>query len=151
MLTLALRDVVEHAVVHDPLVHAVLSVLRILDVADLAIFIEVLHGHALQGLRVAVIAARVDKALDLAVLDILEDDVLLRLHAVVALDLVVEHVAVGRVGPRHDVLVEGDCADADDEAHEHGRCRDAVKADAARLHRRDIARAREAPERQERR
>ena len=136
---------------HDPLVHAVLGVLRVLDVADLAVLVEVLHGHALQGLRVAVVAARVDEALDLAVLDVLEDDVLLRLHAVVALDLVVDHIAVGRIGPRHDVLVEGDCTDADEKAHDDGRRGDAVKTDATRLHGRDLARAREASECQERR
>ena len=131
MLALAIGDIIEHAVVHDPFLPRELRVLRVLDMADLACAVELLQRDALQALTVRVVTARVEQPLDLAVLDILKDDMVLRLRARVPLDLIIDDVAVGGIRPRHDMLIEEDRHNAHEEAEEDGRHRDAEKADAA--------------------
>ena len=141
-------DVVDIPLVHDPLAARPLGVLGVLDVRDLAVRAEDLQADPRQLLLFGIVGARVDETLDLAALDLLDDDVLLRLHARVALDLVVDHVAIRRIRARDDVLVEEDRTDAHEKAKQDRGRSNTAEADAAGLHCRDLARRGKSAKRQ---
>ena len=150
MLCLAAGNLVDRSPIHRPLRALPLRIGGILHVLRLTL-LERLQRHAFERFRCSVVATRIHEALHLAVLDLLDDDVILRLGCGVALDLVGDDVLVGVVRARHDVLREEDGKDADDDAENDDGRSDAIEAHAARLHRRDLARTRQPAKRQERR
>jgi len=148
-LKMLIRDVVDIAVVHDPLCAGPLRILRILDMGNLAVIAEYLQTDSRQPLLFRIIRARIDKAADLSFLDFLDDNMLLRLHARVAFDLIVDDVAVRRICTGNDMFVEENRSDAHDKAEQDGGGCNASETDAAGLHRGDLARRRQTAKRQE--
>ena len=139
-LDMLVRDLVEIPLVHDPLRTRPLCILRVLNVGHLAVGAKELQTDARQTLPLCIVGTRIHKALDFPVIDLLDDQMLLRLHAGVALDLVVDDIAVRRIRTRYNIFIEKNCAYAHDEAEENRRSRNPSKADAAGLHRRDLTR-----------
>ena len=142
-------DLVDVSLVHDPLRTRPLRILRILDVRNLAVCAKDLQAHAYQTLLLRLEGTRIHEPLDLPVLDLLNDEMLLRFHAGIALDLIIDDVAVRRVRTRHDMLVEENGTDTHDKAEQNRRCGDASETDAAGFHRRDLTRGRQASKGQE--
>ena len=130
-LKMFVRDIVNISLMHDPLRSRPLGILGILNVRHLAVRAEDLQTDPRQMLLLGIIGTRIDQAFNLPALDLLDDDVLLRLHAGVALDLVVDYVAVCRICARHNVLIEENRTDADDKTKQDRGGSDAPKTDAA--------------------
>ena len=124
---------------HRPLVAAPFRILRIFHMADLTVGIKILQRDSLQRLRIGIVQPRIDQSLNLSFFNILQDDMFLRLHAVVPLYLIVQDIAVSRIGPWHNILVKRDRTETHDQSHDNGRCRDPSEADAAGLHGCDLA------------
>ena len=148
MLRLAAGNLVDRSPIHRPLRALPLRISGILHVLRLTL-LERLQRHAFERFRCSIVATRIHEALHLAVLDLLDNDMILRLGCGVSLNLVGDDILIGVVRSRYDMLREEDGKDADDDAeHNDGRS-DAVEAHAARLHRRDLTRTRQPAERQE--
>ena len=94
MRPLIFGDVINHTAMHYPRVVLPLGVVGILNMSDLPITIKFLHCYALQRLTLCFILTGIDQSLNFAVVDFLDDDMLLRLHFGVALYFIINHVVI---------------------------------------------------------
>ena len=131
MLACRVGHIIKHTVVHRPVLAAPLRILGILDVTHLAFFVKILHGYTMHRLRVRIVKTSVHQAANLAMLYVLDDNMLLGLHHRVALYLVVYDVAVCGIRPRHDVFVKGNGNNAYHNAQYNRRRGNARKTNAA--------------------
>ena len=145
-LVFILGNVIDDAVMHDPFLAIPVGKVSILYMLYLAVRAKFLQRHALQLLRLGIKETRISQTLHLALGNLLDNDVFLTLHGRVALNLVVEHIAVGRICPRNHVFIEGNRPDADNEAKDKGGHGNTGKADAAGLHGRYLTVAGQAAE-----
>ena len=131
-------------VVNDPIAHAPYAIppdsLRcILDMDDLFIF-KFLHGDILKLFGIRIVAARIEKVRDLAVLHIADDDMIRDARIQVLFDLRIHHIVILAVCPRHDVFIEGHGAERDQKRYQKDRQCEAEEALPRGTHDDELAR-----------
>ncbi len=87
-----------------------------------------LHSDILKLFGIRIVAARIEKMGDLAVLHIADDDMIRDARIQVLFDLRIHHIVILAVCPRHDVFIEGHGTEGDQKRYQKDRQREAEEA-----------------------